>query len=84
MEAVCPRDPGVSLEELAATVARMEARLHANESPAVSSAFALYRQLVPRFEADLGAAERDVALTKASALMIVEAISQAEAQQAAP
>jgi hypothetical protein len=74
----------VTLDELAATVARMEARLQASESPAVLRAFELYRRLVPRFEADLRAAERDVALAKASALMLVQAISQAELQQAAP
>ncbi|MFZ5549822.1 MAG: hypothetical protein ACOZJX_14110 [Pseudomonadota bacterium] len=70
-----------SLAELTTTVARMETRLQAHSSAAVGQAFRLYQRLVPRFEADLGAASRDLALARASALMLVQALAQAEAVQ---
>lgn len=75
-------DGSPSLLELDATVARMEARLQANGSAAVAQAFRHYQRLVPRFEADLGASPRDLALARASALMLVQALAQAEAAQA--
>lgn len=68
----------VTEQELAATVARMESRLAAVSSPKVAHLLALYRGLVPRFQADLGASSRDVALARASALMLIQALAQAE------
>lgn len=70
-------DP-VSQAELEATIVRMESRLGAIASPEVASAFALYRELIPRLQADLTASSRDVALASASALMLVQAIAQAQ------
>lgn len=70
-------DAPVSLDEILATVTRMEARLSALQDPAVRHLWQLYRQqLVPRFDADLQASARDVALAKASALMLVQAVAQ--------
>lgn len=78
-DASAPSGPAVVTEqELAATVARMESRLAAVPSPKVAQLLALYRGLVPRFQADLAASSRDVALARASALMLVQAVAQAE------
>jgi Protein of unknown function (DUF1653) len=64
--------------DLAATVQRMEVRLSASNSAAVQQLMPLYHQLAVRFEQDLAARERDVLLAKASALMLVQAATQAE------
>jgi ribosomal protein S18 acetylase RimI-like enzyme len=69
--------PSVSEKELLETVARMEARLGARRD--VSDLMARYRELVPRFEDDLAADARDIALAKASALMLVQASLKAPA-----
>lgn len=70
----------IPLDEILATVARMEARLSALQDPAVQPLWQLYRQqLAPRFETDLQASARDVALAKASALMLVQAVAQSSA-----
>ena len=55
--------------ELAATVARMEARLSASQF------WSLYRTLALRFENDLSASPRDTALAKSAALMLLQAVS---------
>jgi hypothetical protein len=68
----------VSIEELLATVARMEARLSALQEPAVKELWRVYMELGPRFEKDLGASARDVALAKASALMILQGVAHAK------
>jgi hypothetical protein len=70
-----PHEPA-SEAELKATVARMEARLRAAASPAARAAYIHYTHLAPRFEADLAGSPRDVALAKASALMLVQQIDQ--------
>lgn len=69
-------DHPASLEELLATVARMEDRFAAHPSPAVGDAWRIYSELAERFVADLGASERDVALAKSAALMFVQALAQ--------
>ncbi len=70
-------DPA-SQAELEATIVRMESQLGGISSPKVAAAFASYRALVPRLQADLTASSRDVALARASALMLVQAIAQAQ------
>lgn len=67
-----------SLAELEVTVQRMTERMLRHPAPAVAVALARYRALLPRFEADLGRERRDLALAQASALMLVQAIAQAE------
>lgn len=62
----------VSLEELLATVARMEGRL-----AGTTELWDVYLALKSRFEKDLAASPRDVALAKASALMIVQGAAHA-------
>lgn len=59
--------------ELLATVSRMEARLATDPSTHVQDQFARYRVLTARFDAELGASPRDVALAKSAALMLVQA-----------
>ena len=71
--------PPVSEQELVETVARMESRLSAHPDPRVRSLFASYRELVERFEVDLGASTRDVALARASALMLVQEAARNDA-----
>lgn len=61
--------------ELAATVARMEARLGSTPGAAVESVMAHYAALARRFETDLAASSRDVLLARASALMLVQAVA---------
>ena len=73
--------PPADIDELLATVARMEARLFTHLDPQVRNLMAVYRQLVPRFEADLSASERDIALAKSSALMLVQAVAEAQVDE---
>jgi predicted enzyme related to lactoylglutathione lyase len=70
-----PEHP-VSLEELLATVARMEARFMHHADPALSESWRLYCDLAKRFESDLAASERDVALAKSAALMLVQTLAR--------
>jgi hypothetical protein len=56
----------------------MESKLSVMTEPAVQEAWRIYRSLVPRFEADLAASHRDVALAKAGALMVVQGFIGAE------
>lgn len=67
----------VSEPDLLATAHRMEQRLSSDRSPQVVALYALYRALVPRFEADLQGSSRDIALAKASVLMLVQAARDA-------
>ena len=62
----------VSREELIVTVQRMESRLQGQ------GLWRLYQELVPRFEKDLQASERDVALAKSAALMMLQAAAQGQ------
>ena len=71
----------VSEAELVTTIARMEMRLGAVKNPAVESLMFHYFSVAKRFESDLASSHRDIALAKASALMLVQAA--AEAQNAA-
>jgi diadenosine tetraphosphate (Ap4A) HIT family hydrolase len=72
-------EPGaVSLEELIATVARMETSLSLNEQPLPRRLWDFYERLVPRFERDLKGSARDVALAKSAALMVVQAATHAD------
>lgn len=66
----------VSAEELQVTVAHMEARLLVLNTPHLQAAIAAYRAVASRFERDLAASARDVALAKASALMLLQALAQ--------
>jgi predicted enzyme related to lactoylglutathione lyase len=61
----------VSHDELTITVQRMEARLSSQHEP-----WRCYQELVPRFEKDLAASPRDVALAKSAALMMLQALAQ--------
>lgn len=67
----------VTLEEIEATVRRMEERLLASPTATVAALAAAYQRLLARFSADLGAALRDVAIAKASALMLIQEVSRA-------
>jgi hypothetical protein len=71
-------EPFPSLEEIRATVTRMEAKLSASASARTRDLLALYRPLVPRFEHDLKA-ERDVLLSRAGVLMLIQAADQERA-----
>jgi len=61
-----------SLEELSATVLRMESKLSASPDPLVKHLLGLYEPLASRFEIELRDSPRDVALAKASALMLIQ------------
>jgi hypothetical protein len=66
-----------SLEELLATVMRMQSRLSASADPLVQNLLSVYAPLASRFEDDLGDSPRDVALAKASALMLIQGATDA-------
>jgi len=66
----------VSEEELRATVERIEARLAALADPSLIEPRRIYAELAPRFEQDLGASPRDVALAKSAALMVLQALAK--------
>lgn len=68
----------VSEAALLETVARMESRLASARDQAVQRLMAHYAALAQRFETDLVASSRDVALAKASALMLVQAVAVAQ------
>ena len=63
--------------EVIATVGQMEARFSLHRGTEVKQLFHLYKELALRFERELGASERDVALAKASALMLVQEFARA-------
>jgi hypothetical protein len=63
----------VSLEELKATVLRMEQRLSALRDARVEELMKAYRELVPRFEQDLQDV-RDQLLSRGAALMLVQQV----------
>jgi hypothetical protein len=63
----------VTLDEIRLTVQRMEDRLDQAEDPSIRALMAAYRQLLPRFEADLEA-ERDQLLSRGGALMLVQQV----------
>lgn len=73
----------VSEEELGAAVARMEARLGALADPALIEPRRIYGELVARFEKDLAASPRDIALAKSAALMVLQALAQARERSSA-
>jgi hypothetical protein len=70
--------PVASTAELKATVQRMEKRFRSSQSLAIRTLMEHYRQLCVRFETDLVASPREVLLAKASALMLVQSVAQAE------
>jgi hypothetical protein len=74
----CVESSAVSEAELLETVARMEARLGASKVPAVVDLMSHFSILAPRFESDLANSPRDIALAKASALMLVQSVSEAQ------
>lgn len=63
-----------SVENLRATIDRMERRLFASDDATVLRLIDAYRGLVPRFESDLRF-ERDILLSRGGALMLVQAIA---------
>ncbi|HET7362612.1 MAG TPA: cupin domain-containing protein [Burkholderiales bacterium] len=60
-----------------ASVERMEARLAALADPSLIEPRPIYDELALRFERDLGASRRDVALAKSAALMVLQALASA-------
>jgi len=72
-----------SEEELRATVERMQARLAVLADPSLIEPRRIYEELVPRFEQDLGASPRDVALAKSAALMVLQALAKARERSSA-
>ena len=74
---MAPETP--SLEQLLATVERMEARASAQNDPSLAELRQLYAELVARFQADLSS-PRDVALAKSAALMLLQALAHARSR----
>ncbi|MCW5664621.1 MAG: DUF1653 domain-containing protein [Piscinibacter sp.] len=72
---VSPGAPA-SVEELAATVQRLESKLFAPGQAANAELLQHYRSVAKRFEQDLAAWPRDLFLAKASALMLVQAAAR--------
>jgi hypothetical protein len=70
----------VTISELRATVERMEQRYAAATDPTIQSLMQAYRQLTPRFRADLQD-ERDYLLSCGAALMLIQQVAR---QGAAP
>lgn len=66
-----------SLEELSATVIRMESRLSTSADPVVQHLLRVYAGLACRFEVELRDSPRDIALAKASALMLIQGVTHA-------
>ncbi len=63
-----PRD----ISEFDDYVQRAEARFAAATDAEVTRLFALYQQLRPRFDRDLGAGSRDAMVSRAAALMLIQ------------
>lgn len=63
----------VTLDELRATVFRMEQRLEALESPGIHALMRHYAELLPRFQQDL-VDERDQLLYRGGALMLIQQV----------
>lgn len=53
-------------------VRRAEARFAADPHAEIARLFALYEELRPRFERDLGAGSRDAMVSRAAALMLIQ------------
>jgi hypothetical protein len=66
------RSRAVPTEKFRSTIGPMEARLSLHRGTEVKERFRLYTELAPRFERDFGATERDVAVAKAGALMLIQ------------
>lgn len=62
-----------SLDDLKATVLRMEQRLNALKDARIEELMRAYRELLPRFEQDLED-ERDRLLSRGAALMLVQQV----------
>src|SRR5881398_1649277 len=73
----------VSVEELRATVERMEVRLAALADPSLIEARRLYGELQAQFEDDLGDSPRDVVLAKSAALMVLQGLAKARERASA-
>ncbi|MGC0152370.1 hypothetical protein ACPRNU_07935 [Chromobacterium vaccinii] len=65
------------LDELRATVTRMEARLDEHDDDEVRALLVHYRRLLPRFNQNL-ADPRDAALAASAALMLIQSVAQAK------
>ncbi|RYM38991.1 MULTISPECIES: hypothetical protein [unclassified Meiothermus] len=66
-------NPSRMLDDLKATVLRMEQRLDALQDVRIEELMRAYRELVPRFERDLED-ERDRLLSRGAALMLVQQV----------
>ena len=64
-----------TLEDIEATVERLEARLGASPDPEVRSLLHRYHKLDARFRADLSD-PRDLALSRAAALMLIRFVAE--------
>jgi predicted enzyme related to lactoylglutathione lyase len=73
----------VSEEELRASVERLATRLAALADPALIEPRRIYAELASKFEHDLGASPRDVALAKSAALMVLQALAKARERSSA-
>ena len=71
----------VSVTEIVETVDRMESRISANRNPDVKELWEIYRALTPRFEVDLKGHDRDVALARSAALMVLQGLAEAREAQ---
>lgn len=77
-------DQAATLEDLQETVQRLESRLGGSGRPEIRQWMDCYAGVAARFERDLAPDPRDVALAKASALMLVQAANQAAVDAAPP
>jgi hypothetical protein len=70
-------DPAPSIDELRATIDRMEQRLGACDSPQTNELLGHYWALVAQFKIDLPE-ERDQLLSRGGALMLIQAADPGE------
>jgi len=68
-----PQEP--TLDEIEATVERLEAKLAASPDEATRRLLTTYRKLDARFRADLGN-PRDLALSRGAALMLIRFVHE--------
>jgi hypothetical protein len=72
-----------SLDEIEATVSRLEERLAASRRPDVLALLASYRELDRRFRADL-ADRRDLALSRGAVLMLLKHLDEQSGAKGTP
>jgi hypothetical protein len=62
----------ISTSDIMATVKRMESRCLSMKGEVFEELAQAYKELAPRFERELKGSERDIALAKSSALMVLQ------------